>query len=189
MSNDTVSSPWEDQVVFQRAFSHAPANNHIARAYHAADMYHRAPPSHLRWLLPAISVPANVHVQIDAEQVTEMLLGGLASAESVLARRHKDLDVQVEHVIHHGSGRNGTSKPYQKLYPDIAVTRASSMAWRYTFNPYEVGRSMIQDYTRILEGGSTVRLTGFTKVARLHQQALAYEMSVLLITDAFRDYR
>lgn len=175
---------------FEAAFSPMAIHNHLINAYHEAGLYHFAPHRTLIWCIPSVVVPRGVHEQINAASVVLELHFRLEEARKIIDDHRESLDRTMSTIINHIEGRSGRSYPYHHLFPGITVEPSGrptyECAWEYTFNPHQVAVAMIEDFERFVEMiMRRRRLSGFSKLCRIHGKAQYYESSASLIADTF----
>lgn len=166
-------------------------HNHLIRAYHGANMYWAAPQRAAQWRIPSIFVPAQVHSFLDADDLIEQLSTRIDRAKGVLEENRTGLDQPCTRIINHLNGRTGKSRPYSKLHAGIRVTEngrpVHPIAWKYDFNAYEVGSSMLGQFRMFVEVTATRRYTDFGKLSRIHQRAEQYRNSAALVAEQVQE--
>ena len=171
------------QVEFREALSYIPLHNHLNNAYHAADMYGYAPPTHMMWKIPATLVPAKVRQHIDADRVVANLRKDLARARQLLEQDRRRLDAQANRLIHHSPDH-----PYANLHRSIVLVRNTpkgyAPGWCYLFNPYRLGIALLDEYEQLIDKVVRSRRAPFTQVSQLCEHAKKIEQSAKFVADS-----
>lgn len=169
--------------MFSNALSYLPLHNHLNRAYHEAGAYASIPPAILQWRVPSRLVPKAIHKHIKPAWVVPDILRQIKDARKVVEELRSSLDREQTTCIHHLPDR-----PHRKLHRSIEVARQEVPAgftpgWAYTFNPYELGLALLDEYEAfIVRTMEHPGWTPFTKLARINQEAKRIQASGDLVS-------
>ncbi len=186
----SLVTAWDNERQFRAAFDTMQIHNHLNGAYHEANLYSLAPHRSLMWRISVAGVPKRVRKLVDANAIVTDVKQRLASARQLLDDNQELLDHAGSTVINQMDGRTGKTYHYEDLFPGITVAAEGrpkyKLAWKYSFNPYEVGHAMITDFLRYINEVMASNKSDFTKLSRIHEKAKSYEDSARLVNGMFR---
>ena len=186
----SFDAAWNNDWQFRAAFDTMQIHNHLNGAYHRANLYSLAPHRSLMWRIPVAAVPRSVRRLIDADAIVADMKQRLASARQLLNDNRELLDHAGSTIINQIDGRTGKTYHYEGRFPGITVAAEGrptyQIAWKYSFNPYEVGHAMITEFLRYIDKVMASNKSDFTKLSRIHEKAKSYDDSARLVGGMFR---